>query len=200
MKSDIVIRAATRDDLTFIDHLQKLNAEELAFYPNVVFEREVENHRIILALVGGLHAGYLYHGAFGATCKIHQACIEYDLRGQLYGSELVTFFVNLCKAANTHSVTLACGSDLLANQFWENMGFHCEGITQGGVRRMRDINRWRKDIHPNMFKIEMPPSHKEKDASIWRNRKISAPSQFIRGKAMKDYRNEIVKAQEKESK
>ena len=45
----ISVKPASVSDLTYIDSLQKKNAEELAFYPKAVFEREVENHRILLA-------------------------------------------------------------------------------------------------------------------------------------------------------
>ena len=71
--SDIEIGPAVTADLVYIDSLQKKNAEELAFYPKVVFEREIENRRIILAKVNNEPAGYLYHGAFMPVLKIHQA-------------------------------------------------------------------------------------------------------------------------------
>ena len=74
------------------------------------------------------------------------------------------------------------------------MGFYCYGISKGGVRRMRDINAWRLDLHPRLFIEEETPSEKKKDASLWRKRKISAPSPFIRGTAMKQYR-EIIEAE-----
>ena len=48
---DLKVRYAERKDLIFIDYLQKKNAEDLSFYPNVVLEREVDNQRILLALV-----------------------------------------------------------------------------------------------------------------------------------------------------
>ena len=54
---ELDIRYAGKEDLKYIDHLQKKNAEELAFYPAVVFEREIDNERILLALVNKQHAG-----------------------------------------------------------------------------------------------------------------------------------------------
>ena len=73
---NIEIKYAELSDLVYIDHLQKKNAEDLSFYPKVVFEREIENQRILLALVNNQHAGYLYHGSIKLDCplKIHQAC------------------------------------------------------------------------------------------------------------------------------
>ena len=39
------IKYASKDDLTYIDFLQKKNAEDLSFYPKIVFEREIENNK-----------------------------------------------------------------------------------------------------------------------------------------------------------
>ena len=103
---DLTVQPAGLSDLSYIDSLQRKNAEELAFYPTQVFEREIENFRIILAKVNAEPAGYIYHGALGHSCKIHQACIQYDLRGQLYGAALVSNIIELANAANVLSITL----------------------------------------------------------------------------------------------
>jgi len=184
---------AVANDLKFIDHLQRRNAEELSFYPSSCFEREIEKQRIILARVNGEPAGYLYHGSFLPDCKVHQACIEYDLRGQLYGSALVQVLVSLCKAAGSYSITLRCGSDIAANGFWSAMGFVCEAITQGGARRMRDINCWRLALSATLFQsAPIPPSTRAQDAGPWRRRgDANAGSQFLRGKALQQYRKKI---------
>ena len=196
---DFITRSAQISDLSYIDHLQRRNAEELAFYPKVVFEREIPIGRVMLAELNGEPCGYLYHGAFGPTCKIHQACIQYDLRGQLYGAALVRDLIALCNAANTSSITLRCGSDIDANKFWMAMGFYCETITQGGVRRMRDINAWRLNIQPALFEIAISPSDKKKDSSIWRKGKsLEKLSGFHRGKAMKQYREFVIENANKE--
>ena len=190
---DISVHAAIANDLNFIDDLQRKNAEELSFYPKAAFEREIENKRIILARVNNEPAGYLYHGALGPMCKIHQACIHYDLRGQLYGSALVRWFREICEAAGVMSVTLRCGSDISANGFWRAMGFVCQSVTPGGVRRMRDINEWRLDISPQLFLNAVDPSEKSQDASLWRKHKDGAKSQFMRGKQLIEYRQQILR-------
>ena len=187
----ITVSPATADDLVYIDSLQRKNAEELAFYPKAAFEREIENHRILLARVNNEPAGYIYHGALSPTIKIHQACIQYDLRGQLYGAELINQLRQLAEAANCLSITLRCGSDIQANGFWSAMGFVCEGITPGGARRMRDINCWRYDISPQLFVMPVSPSEKSQDASLWRKNKGEKKSQFMRGAALKQYRAQI---------
>ena len=49
----ITVRAAVPTDLTYIDHLQRKNAEDLSFYPTAVFDREIIQQRIVLASVNG---------------------------------------------------------------------------------------------------------------------------------------------------
>ena len=100
----ISVSPAVLSDLIYIDSLQKKNAEQLSFYPKIVFEREIENKRILLARLNAEPAGYIYHGALGIRVKIHQACIQYDLRGQLYGAELFRQLRILAEAANCMSI------------------------------------------------------------------------------------------------
>ena len=187
----ISVAAATLADLKYIDHLQRKNAEELSFYPASAFECEVEKQRIVVAKIDSEPVGYLYHGALGHNVKIHQACIQYDARGYLYGSEMVRWIIAMAEAANASSISLRCGSDISSNGFWKMMGFYCQTVTQGGGRRMRDINGWRYDIQPPLFVTETIASEKRQDASAWRKRTVSLGSQFIRGKALVNYRKAL---------
>ena len=194
MKLDI--RYAELSDLTFIDYLQKKNAEDLSFYPKQVFEREIDKERILLALVNNQHAGYLYHGsvALQKPIKIHQACIEYDLRGNWYGAGLVGALEDMGKFAQVHGISLRCGSDIAANLFWKLMGFECVSITEGGIRRMRDINTWFKTLNADLFSFNViEPSAKKKDASVWAKRKKDKKqNSMLRGKALLHYRRVIL--------
>ena len=194
--SDISVMPATADDLTYIDHLQRKNAEDLAFYPRSAFEREIDNQRILLARVNGEPAGYIYHGALRQQLKIHQACIEYDLRGQLYGAALIRHLRHLADAAGVQEIVLRCGSDIEANGFWRAMGFHCIAITQGGARRMRDINVWCERLAPGLWDVSkeaVEPSSRKKDASKWAyaRRQGKSSSRFLRKGNMREYRQEI---------
>jgi GNAT superfamily N-acetyltransferase len=180
--------------ITYVDSLQKKNAEALSFYPKCVFEREAENGRILLGLLNGEPAGYLYVGAKGSDVKCHQVCIEYDARRRLYGAALVQAMEDYAQGAYT--LTLRCGFDLDANTFWAEMGYDCVGIQDGGIRRMRKINVWRKSLQMELFEDEvMEPAIGRADASVWRkNKQTGMVTQFVRGKAMRDYRAMIVKA------
>ena len=66
---------------------------------------------------------------------------------------------------------------------------------------MRDINVWFKQLVPDLFGdkplIEVEPSKKKKDASIWAKRsKDKKQNSMLRGKALLDYRKSILEEAE----
>ena len=194
----VMIRPAVSVDLSYVDQLQRRNAENLSFYPLSVLEREILNHRVILAEVNGDPAGYLYHGSLSSTTlRIHQACIQYDLRGYLYGAALIGWLIEIGTVAGSGEIALRCGSDIAANGFWRAMGFDCVAVAEGGARRMRDINAWRLPLTDQLFSISTPPSAREKSAKSWakaRKAGVSLGSQFKRGQDLSDYRRLVEEA------
>lgn len=180
------------DMIMYVDSLQRKNAEALSFYPKCVFEREVANKRLFLGLLNGDPCGYLYVGAAGGDVKLHQVCIQYDARRRLYGACLVKCVEDY--ASGSFSITLRCGFDLEANKFWKDMGFSCVDVQDGGIRRMRKINVWRKILTDELFSFDsVEPACGVVDSSIWRrNRKTGIINQFARGKAMIEYRNHVI--------
>ena len=194
--SNFSIVKAHPDLLLYVDHLQKKNAEALSFYPKCVFERESEKGRIFLGILNGQPAGYLYVGAHGPDVKCHQVCIEYDARKRLYGAALVQAMEDY--AQGSYSITLRCGFDLQANQFWAAMGYNCIAVQDGGIRRMRKINVWRKSLSVELFQdLTVEPAAGKTDASIWRkNKQTGIITQFARGKQMRDYRAQIISQNE----
>lgn len=186
--------------LTYVDHLQRKNAEALSFYPSATFEREAERGRIFLSLLNGEPCGYIYVGAANGTMRCHQVCIEYGLRRRLYGAALVAHVEAYAVARGVYACRLRCGFDLDANTFWRSMGYVCISVEQGGVRRMRKINVWRKQLQPELFlDLECEPATGKTDASVWRRGKQTGlVTQFVRGGAMQEYRAEVVRAANQE--
>lgn len=182
------------DLLLYVDSLQRKNVESLSFYPKIVFEREAANGRLFLGLLNGEPCGYLYVGASGGDVKCHQVCIQYDARRRLYGAALVQAMEDY--ATGSRSITLRCGFDLDANTFWGEMGYGCIAIQQGGIRRMRQINVWRKTLQVGLFEdVFIEPAVGKVDASIWRKHKQTGlVTQFVRGKRLADYRASILDA------
>jgi hypothetical protein len=192
--SDFIVVKDHPQMLMYIDMLQKKNAEALSFYPKQVFEREKENGRLFLGLLNGEPAGYLYVGATGGDVKCHQVCIEYDARRKMYGQMLAVCMEQYAKEAYSASITLRCGFDLDANNFWREMGYNVIQILDGGVRRMRKINVWRKYLRPQLFEdIYLEPAVGKTDASIWRKHKETGlVTGFSRGNKMNEYRNKLI--------
>ena len=176
--------------LLYIDMLQKKNAEALSFYPKQVFEREQEKGRLFLGLLNGQPCGYLYVGATGKDVKCHQVCIEYDARRRLYGAQLVAVMEHYAQEGKSSSITLRCGFDLDANKFWNDMGYKVIMHQTGGVRRMRTINIWRKQLTPELFEnIELEPAVGKTNSTLWRkNKQTGLVSGFNRGKKLNEYR------------
>tara|TARA_R110000824_G_scaffold205274_3_gene390046 strand:- start:1234 stop:1842 length:609 start_codon:yes stop_codon:yes gene_type:complete len=181
------------DMLLYVDSLQKKNAEQLSFYPKQVFEREAEKGRLFLGMLNGAPCGYIYVGAKSPDVKCHQVCIEYDARRRLYGAAMVTALEDYAK--DSYTITLRCGFDLEANNFWKSMGYNCINIVDGGIRRNRKINVWRKQVHPELFTdIIVEPAKGKTDASIWRkHKKTGLVTGFSRGKKLKEYRASVMK-------
>jgi len=179
--------------IDYIDGLQRKNAEELSFYPRQVFERELSNGRLFLGMLNAEPCGYLYVGAQGADVKCHQVCIQYDARRRLYGAAIVAVMEQYADECKASSITLRCGFDIEANDFWKSLGYQCIAHHVGGVRRMRTINVWRKQLAAELFDtIAIEPAAGKVDASVWRKHKSTGiVTQFVRGKAMKDYRAKL---------
>jgi hypothetical protein len=178
----------------YIDMLQRKNAEALSFYPKQVFEREQKNGRLFLGLLNGQPCGYLYVGAAGGDVKCHQVCIQYDVRRKLYGAMIATVMEKYAKDAYSNSITLRCGFDLDANKFWQEMGYNVIRIVDGGIRRMRKINVWRKYLRPQLFEdIYLEPAVGKTNASVWKKHKETGlVTGFNRGKSLQDYRLKIL--------
>jgi hypothetical protein len=74
------------------------------------------------------------------------------------------------------------------------MGYNVIQILDGGVRRMRKINVWRKYLRPQLFEdIYLEPAVGKTDASIWRKHKETGlVTGFSRGNKMNEYRNKLI--------
>jgi len=182
------------DLLVYVDQLQKKNAESLSFYPKQVFEREKEKGRLFLGLLNGQPCGYIYVGAQGTTVKCHQVCIQYDARLRMYGAALVSALETYAAEGNATSVSLRCGFDIDANKFWKALGYEVVAIVDGGVRRMRKINVWRKQLLPELFEtIGVEPAVGKTNSSVWRkNKKTGLITGFNRGTVLQQYKSIIV--------
>jgi len=188
--------------IEFVDGLQKKNAEALSFYPRQVFEREQQAGRLFLGLLNGQPCGYIYAGAQNSDVKCHQVCIQYDARRRLYGAALVQVLEAYANEGKASTVTLRCGFDIEANEFWKALGYGVVAVHDGGIRRMRRINVWQKQLTPGLFDpVYIEPEVGKTSASVWaKHKQTGIVTQFIRGKRMDQYRALILSGMDDEPK
>jgi hypothetical protein len=133
-------------------------------------------------------------GAAAVDVKCHQVCIQYDARRRLYGASLVVAMEDYAHSKGACSITLRCGFELDANDFWQSLGYGVIAAHPGGIRRMRTINVWRKVLQPGLFEqIFIDPVRGKTNSAIWaKHKQTGIVTQFVRGKAMHDYRARIL--------
>jgi ribosomal protein S18 acetylase RimI-like enzyme len=172
--------------LSYIDYLQRQNALDLAFYPLTVFEKALEERRMISCTDNDEMAGYILHGPVrpGKDTIIYQACVDYDSRRRYLGWDMVKDLIQLCNSGYATGIRLKCASTSESNEFWRMIGFYCTKISEGGVRRSRDINHWRADIQTPLFTMpDIIPSTKPMSSSTYnhlRSNGVVMPSRFSR--------------------
>ena len=149
--------------LKYIDHLQKQNVDDLAFYPLSTLEKALEEQRVLTCEDNGEPAGYIWHGPVrvGFDLVIYQACVDYESRRRHLGWGMVKQLIDICKAGAGTGIRLRAASSSDSNEFWQQIGFYCTKVTQGGVRRSREINHWRTDVQTPLFTLDpVTPSEK----------------------------------------
>ena len=95
---------------------------------------------------------------------------------------------------------MRCGFDLDANTFWGEMGYVCVNVVNGGIRRMRRINVWRKQLSPELFEdIGVQAERGKTSASVWsKHKQTGIVNQFVRGKKLDAYRSIIISKEDAE--
>jgi hypothetical protein len=172
--------------ITYLDKLQRANADDLAFYPLSTLEKALESGHIITCEDNGEAAGYLWFGALrgGYDTIIYQACVDYDSRRRHLGYSMVSRLSQLATAAGATGIRLKCASSADSNEFWLAAGFHCTAVLPGGIKRGRDLNCYRTDIQPGLFTFPaVTPSERPIDLTAYNRQKrlgVSMPSRFSR--------------------
>lgn len=136
------------DLLKYIDHLQRINADDLAFYPLASLEEAIAAGHVLTCEENGEPAGYLWFGAVrpAADVIIYQACIDYTARRRALGWAMVRDLIAMARGAGCTGIRLKCASSADSNAFWQAIGFYCTRVTRGGIKRGRDLNHYRTDV------------------------------------------------------
>lgn len=170
----------------YVDKLQRMNADDLAFYPRSTLDAAIESGHVLFCHENGQPAGYLWFGAInaGRDIVIYQACIDYEARRRHLGEGMVRELIAIARVACASGIRLKCASSADSNAFWSAIGFYCTRVTAGGVKRGRDINHYRTDTMMPLFVVEsVVPSVKPIDMRAYNQMKrdgVEMPSRFSR--------------------
>jgi hypothetical protein len=96
--------------LSYVDHLQRQNVDDLAFYPLTTLAKAIETNHVIDCQENGEPAGYLWFGALrgGYDVTIYQACVDYTARRRHLGFGMVAQLHAMAKAAGCNGIRLKC--------------------------------------------------------------------------------------------
>jgi len=182
------VRLLGRLTLPYIDKLQRANADDLAFYPLTTLAAALENGHVVSCEDNGEPAGYLWFGALrgGRDVTIYQAAVDYDLRRRHLGFGMVGELTRLAVAAGSSGIRLKCASSAGSNEFWRAAGFYCTAVQPGGIKRGRDLNCYRSDIHAGLWtaaEMTVEASSRPIDLTEYQRMKregVKMPSRFSR--------------------
>ena len=80
------------------------------------------------------------------TAHVYQVWVKRACRKKHIGSKIVEAACDIAKKAGATSIECYVAQELEANHFWEAVGFQLVGAREGGKRRKRHHNHYRKDL------------------------------------------------------
>lgn len=172
--------------VAYIDKLQRANADDLAFYPLSTLAQALDARHVLTCYENDEPAGYLWYGSVrgGYDVTIYQACVDYDARRRHLGWQMVADLVLIANAGGAVGIRLKCASSADSNIFWQAAGFYCTNVTNGGIKRGRQLNHYRTDLTSGLFRADVQtPSAKLIDLRVYQALKregTTMPSRFSR--------------------
>jgi GNAT superfamily N-acetyltransferase/predicted nucleic acid-binding protein len=159
-----VIKANPSDVAPFIDIVRTHADRErdaLGFLPSAVYDDAASRGNLLVALIPtGAATEYAGHLLFGGTfphARIFQVFVCQEFRNRGVARELIEYLVKLLERYGYLSAAATVADDLVANGFWEKLGFLVARQKPGGVSRKRLLNVRIKQLNsPNLFQPQFP--------------------------------------------
>jgi GNAT superfamily N-acetyltransferase len=159
---DLTVRNAREIDVTFIDKLQKENANAVGFIQRTIWDRYVfggeRNFVVFICEKNADMVGYVLltpGKGVNTYTRIQQIAVREDARRLDYGSALIAVVRDFCETFNRAGTRLRCRQDLESNHFWRALGFSKYGVWEKGkvnhvgFKASNDINLWEIDLNSN---------------------------------------------------
>ena len=151
-RAPISVRIGTRDDIPFIDALQKQHRKALGFFPRAQLEGYIDNGWVLIAEDAAKPLGYvasrdryLKRDELGV---IYQLCVSPSAQRGLIGASLIKAVFER-SAYGCRLYCCWCAQDLAANRFWESLGFQPIAFRGGSAKKSRTHIFWQKRTRAN---------------------------------------------------
>jgi GNAT superfamily N-acetyltransferase/predicted nucleic acid-binding protein len=155
----MVIKANPPDVAPFVETARSHADRErdaLGFLPGAVYDDAAARGNLLIALIpraaSSEYAGHLLFGGTFPHARIFQVFVRQEFRNRGVARELIEYLVKLLERYGYLSAAATVADDLIANGFWEKLGFLVARQKPGGVSRRRLLNVRIKQLNsPNLF-------------------------------------------------
>lgn len=144
--NEIKIRKAVSSDIGNLKTLADAHKNELGFVLRPALTKSVDNRAVLVAVSADDHilVGFVdYHHRKDAQTTLYHIVVSSDQRGNGIGRALVDSLRIEALTLGKHCVILKCPEELMANDFYLNIGFELVATENGKARR---LNVWRLDL------------------------------------------------------
>jgi hypothetical protein len=147
--NELAVWDGSASDASFILSLQDKHRRELGWLTPVAIGEYLSRGVVTVGRLNNDRAAYLLGDAGGQrrpdTCRIVQACVQYDARHRRLGKAVVEAYLRRLPLWINHC-TLWCASDLEANEFWQACGFRAVAVRAGSRRNGRTHILWHRQL------------------------------------------------------
>lgn len=159
----VAIKANPSDVAPFVEAVRKHADRErdaLGFLPSAVYDDAAARGNLLVALIptssSTEYAGHLLFGGTFPHARVFQVFVCQQFRNRGVARELIEYLVNLLEGYGYLSVAATVADDLVANGFWDKLGFLVARQKPGGVSRKRLLNVRIKQLNsPTLFQPEI---------------------------------------------
>lgn len=140
--SEVVIAKALLSDIDGVKQIADAHRNELGFVRRPTLINAIGRSEVLIAKQNGNIVGFVeYRHRRDEQTTLYNIAVVPQYRGLGIGSKLVQSLIIEAKKCNKRYISLKCPEDLVANQFYETLGFQLHEIESGKQRRLK-IWRW----------------------------------------------------------
>lgn len=142
--SDFMVRQASVEDIDMIKQLADAHKHELGFLRRPALLEAIDRQELLIVHNGTCIIGFVeYRHRRDHQTTLYNIVIHPDYRRKGFGYKLVKELEKEARLKEKSVVQLKCPVDLLANSFYERIGYQKVNIEPG---KSRQLNIWQKAL------------------------------------------------------